>query len=81
MSIKTNYSITAFDTNGKRIYSEHSRTLAIAHKVARELLAYGNVATVDVDRDNVLVSVARYVKNNGMAVRIDGNGNVANIRI
>jgi len=84
MAQKNTYKVTAYDAQGAQIYGEIFTRIAQARKVSREFLAYVNVFTVDVTRENATrVSdyvAERYVKlspNSGIVI---ANGETKNIR-
>ena len=77
--MKKSYSISAYDTNGTLILTEHASSSVKASSVAREFLTYANVGTVDVERNNIITY--RYARlSNHSGIKIDTNGKIANIR-
>lgn len=83
MAKRNGYNVTAFDTEGKIILVEHTSSMVVARKLAREFLAYSNVKTADIDRaeyGNSGTVAEQYIKIGMSAGVCIVDGTVRNIR-
>ena len=83
MATRNGYNVTAYNSEGKAILTEHYARKVDARKVAKEFLAYTNVKTVDIDDaiyndcGNVIERYAKTGANSGIVIE---DGEVRNIR-
>lgn len=86
MARQANYNVTAYDMDGATILTQHVSTKLECGRVARAMLAYSNVYTVEVTNTKAAnvsdYKVGNYVKTSGRtACYIPNGGVVRNVRI
>ena len=86
MAKRTNYDVTAYGMDGAAILTQHVSTKVECGRVARAMLAYSNVYTVEVTNTNAnnvaAYKVGNYVKTGAsVACFIPNGGAFRNVRI